>query len=219
MRDCGPSAAAATCRRCCLPPLERRRRPSSRRRWIRQPRMGAWFSGPYHFAHDAWQELTGHPFRDDVSVCTLLQHCAPDLSSRLVHACCSCVALLQPFTEADWQAHITWRRYIPEPSVSGVAGKQLWGREWKGDWFACPHAPPAAGAAAGVWHRHHLAGADMGLERVCLGSGWPVCDICGGRTASLFVGSVSSLCGAPRPLTPWLPAACLPWCSRRGGPI
>jgi hypothetical protein len=27
---------------------------------------------------------------------------------------------LQPFTEADWQVHGTWRRYIPEPHVSGI---------------------------------------------------------------------------------------------------
>ncbi|KAL4448048.1 hypothetical protein ABPG75_005267 [Micractinium tetrahymenae] len=47
------------------------------------------------FTQDAWQELKGQPFRDDA------------------------------FTDQDWQRHLTWRRYIPEPSVSGVVALTL----------------------------------------------------------------------------------------------
>lgn len=32
---------------------------------------------------------------------------------------------LQAFTDQDWQRHLTWRRYIPEPSVSGVVALTL----------------------------------------------------------------------------------------------
>jgi hypothetical protein len=55
--------------------------------------MAERLSCPPHFgafARDTWRELKGFPFRDD------------------------------PFTEADWSRHVTWRRYIPEPHVSGV---------------------------------------------------------------------------------------------------
>ncbi|KAL4444930.1 hypothetical protein ABPG77_003980 [Micractinium sp. CCAP 211/92] len=47
------------------------------------------------FRKDTWQELKGQPFRDD------------------------------SFTDHDWQRHLTWRRYIPEPSVSGVVALTL----------------------------------------------------------------------------------------------
>lgn len=31
----------------------------------------------------------------------------------------------QAFTDSDWQRHLTWRRYLPEPSVSGVVALTL----------------------------------------------------------------------------------------------
>ncbi|KAL4859746.1 hypothetical protein ACK3TF_000036 [Chlorella vulgaris] len=52
--------------------------------------MPSFFTCAENCAYESWQELKGQPFRDD------------------------------PFTETDWKAHGTWRRYIPEPNVSGL---------------------------------------------------------------------------------------------------
>lgn len=81
--------------------------------------MKGWASCAW--AREFWRELQGQPFRDDVSG---QPADAPALPPAL--ACwhpptpTDSHYALQPFSEADWQVHGTWRRYIPEPHVSGI---------------------------------------------------------------------------------------------------
>ncbi len=91
------------------------------------------------YSVDAWHELKGIPFREDVSLLAdsachgrrrrrrpaaaaaaaqpPLVHLASRVASHRPALWLHTSSSLQSYQEADWVRHLTWKRYIPEPRV------------------------------------------------------------------------------------------------------